>query len=46
MAAIDKEVIKNYHNQMVSDINNFGTDHPKRALCNADFANQLYTPVR
>ena len=43
--AIDKEVVNNYHNQMVSDINTFGTLHPKGTLSNADFPSQLYNKL-
>ena len=43
MIAIDKEVVNNYHNQMVSDVNAFGTLHSKGTLSNSDFTSQLYT---
>ena len=45
MIAIDKEVVNHYHAQMTSDVNNFGTLHPKGSLSNSDFSSQLYTKL-
>ena len=45
MIAIDNEVVKNYHTQMIIDINTFGTLHPKGSLSNADFSTQLYNKL-
>ena len=43
MIAIDNEVVKHYHNQLVIDVNDFGTLHPKGHLSNSEFSNQLYS---
>ena len=45
MTAIDNEVVKNYHNQMISDVNTFGAMHPKGSLSNSDFSVQLYNKL-
>ena len=45
MIAIDNEVVKHYHSQMVSDINTFGTLHPKGSLSNTDFSSQLFSKL-
>ena len=45
MKAIDNEVVKNYHSQMVRDINTTGTLHPKGSLSNADFSSQLFSKL-
>ena len=45
MVAIDNEVVKHYHNQLVIDINAFGTLHPKGHLSNSEFSNQLYSKL-
>lgn len=42
MTAIDHEIISHYHNQMITDVNDFAKQHPKGSLSNSDFSNQLY----
>ena len=43
MKTIDNAAKANYHNQMVIDINTFGTLHT--TLSNSDFSNQLYNKL-
>ena len=45
MTEIDNTVVKNYHTQMVSDINTFAAQHPKGSLSNTAFADQLYSKL-
>ena len=45
MTAIDNEVKAHYHTQMVTDVNTFGTLHPKGSLSNSDFSSQLYNKL-
>ena len=45
MIAIDHIIVKNYHNQSVSDINTFAIIHPKGNLSNAAFSSQLYNKL-
>ena len=45
MTAIDNEVKAHYHTQMVTDVNNFGTLHPKGSLSTSDFSSQLYNKL-
>ena len=45
MTAIDNAVKAHYHTQMVTDVNTFGTLHPKGSLSNSDFSSQLYNTL-
>ena len=45
MIAIDNEVVKQYHTQMVIDVNTFGTLHPKGSLSNSEFSSQLFSKL-
>ena len=45
MIAIDNAVVKHYHNQLVTDVDDFGTLHHKGTLSNSDFSNQLYSKL-
>ena len=45
MTAIDNDVKAHYHTQMVTDVNTFGTLHPKGSLSNSDFSSQLYNKL-
>ena len=45
MMKIDGLAVSHYHTQAVTDINNFGTLHPKGSLSSTDFVNQLYSQL-
>ena len=45
MVAIDNEVVKDYHGQLVIDVDEFGTQHPKGTPGNSEFSNNLYSKL-
>ena len=45
MIAIDNEVVKHYHDQLVIDVDDFGTQHPKGTSSNSEFSKNLYSKL-
>ena len=45
MLNIDNVIVRHYHTQMITDINDLATQYPKEKLSNTDFATQLYNKL-